>query len=139
MRSSVGGEGSRISRDRSFRDRQGATGSRGDDLESFSVRAERVLSTTYRGLHHCGKIKKHNEGSEFEAWETNHFGGLATFDFDTLTRLVIAAHDECVRVEISASGPRMVKIYLWPRKGREGGIAERHPTIEQAIESLRKQ
>jgi hypothetical protein len=100
-------------------------------------RLEMVLSRTFRGIHHCGKIKKHCEGSEHEMWETNTYGDLSTFDFDVLTRLVIAAHDECVRASVCASGPNMVKIRVWPRFGREGNISERHPTIEKAIATFR--
>lgn len=55
-----------------------------------------------------------------------------------LTRLVIGAHDECIRVEISPCAFRYLKIEMWPREGREGCISRRHPTIEQAIESYRR-
>jgi hypothetical protein len=64
-------------------------------------------------------------------------GDLSTYDYDSLTRLVIAAHDACIRVTVSSSGPNMVKITLWPRDGREGSISDRHATIEQAIETMR--
>jgi hypothetical protein len=108
------------------------------NLGSFSIRAERVLSATFRGLHHCPKIKKSRAGNPYEVWETNVYNDLSTFDFDLLTRLVISCHDECIRATIGSSGPGMVKIQLWPRFGREGSILLRHPTIEQAIESFRK-
>ncbi|WP_342361353.1 hypothetical protein [Terrarubrum flagellatum] len=62
---------------------------------------------------------------------------LATYDNDSLTRLVIAAHDRLVRVEISAVAPSRLRVAMWPRTGREGLLHERHPTMEQAIESLR--
>ncbi len=64
--------------------------------------------------------------------------GLSTWDFNRLTRLVIGAHDECIRVEISPCAFRYLKIEMWPREGREGCISRRHPTIEQAIESYRR-
>lgn len=95
---------------------------------SFEERAERLLSKVYRGIHHCGTIKK-----EPGQWSTNHYGQISTYDFDELTRLVIAAHEFCVRVSIQSSGPRMVKIVLHPRKTREGDVFDRHPTIEDAI------
>ncbi len=109
-----------------------------EKLKSFSARAEAVLSKTFHGLHHCPKIKKHYEDSEHEMWETNKYGDLSTFDFDDLTRLVISAHDECIRAAVCPSGPGMVKIRLWPRTCREGKNYERHSTIETAIERLRK-
>lgn len=63
--------------------------------------------------------------------------GLATWDSSRLTRLVIAAHDELIRVEVSPRAFRYLAIEMWPRKGREGFMHERHPTIEEAIESFR--
>ncbi len=107
------------------------------ELEHFSTRAERVLAKTFRGLHHCPDIHKANEGGEFEHWWVNTWETLSTFDFDGLTRLVVSAHDECIRAQIMSSGPRMVKIMLHNRKGRDGGFAERHPTIEDAILEIR--
>lgn len=106
-------------------------------LEPIQVRLRNVLNVAYRGIYHASKIHKHNEGTPHEYWVTNHCGDLSTFDYDILTRLVIQAHDECVRVNISASGPRLVKITISARNGREGCFSEKHPTIERAIELLR--
>lgn len=61
---------------------------------------------------------------------------LATFDMGGLTTLVIGAHDECIRVEIMPVNFRNIAICMWPRQ-REGGISERHPTIERAIHYYR--
>lgn len=107
-------------------------------LAPATERMENVLRRTFRGMHHCPKIRKFNIGSEFEHWEINPFGGLSTFDSDVLTRLVIMAHDECVRVEIDSSGPGRVKIRLHARKRRTGGpFFERHNTLETAIARVR--
>lgn len=64
---------------------------------------------------------------------------LSTFDFDHLTRLVILAHDECVRVSIAPRTFRHLGISMWSGRSREGGMASRHPTIEQAVADLRAQ
>ena len=96
--------------------------------------AEDFFSEIYFGKHHLpGKLKPYGEG-----WCVNHYGELATFDFDMLTRIVFLAHDRCMRVSIENSGPRMVKIVLWQRAGRKGSIYERHPTIEDSLEVWRK-
>ncbi len=72
------------------------------------------------------------------AFVLNCYGhGLATFDTNRLTRLVIGAHDEMIRVEITPKAFRYLEVAMWPRKSREGSLFERHPTIEQAVESYR--
>ena len=63
---------------------------------------------------------------------------LATFDFDKLTRLVIGAHDESIRISISACAPNRLRLRMHERQKRKGRMYERHPTIEQAIEAYRQ-
>ncbi len=84
----------------------------------------------YRGEHHFpSKIKPYGEG-----WSMSHFGSLATFDFDELTRLVFLAHDRCIRAQVESGGPNRLRIAIWKR-GREGDFSARHPTIEQAMDN----
>lgn len=65
------------------------------------------------------------------------YSRLATWDFQDLTRLVFLAHDFCIRVEITPAGPKGVWLWFHWRK-REGDMAERHPTLEQAVQSFRE-
>lgn len=60
----------------------------------------------------------------------------STFDFSELTRLVIAAHDACLRLQIEPVSRNYMAVFLSPRE-REGGMSQRHPTIEQAVEDFR--
>lgn len=65
-------------------------------------------------------------------------GGLSTFDFDHLTRFVLAAHDRCIRVDLIPVAPRYMGIFLSPRVREVGGNWSRiHPTIEEAIAKFR--
>lgn len=90
----------------------------------------------------CGLVcGEHHLTSPVYAWSGAgiryaHYGELATFDFDKLTRLVVMAHDRCIRATVMASGPRMVGIGL-SKRSREGCFAERHPTMEEAIARCR--
>lgn len=108
-----------------------------NELEPFPVRVHRLLNEAYRGIYHASKIHKFNEGTTHEWWEINEIQDLSTCDFDLLTRLVIGAHDECIRMEVTASGPRRVKLLFHNRRGRDGRFCHRHPTIEQAIVNYR--
>ena len=86
------------------------------------------------GFHHLsGEFK--NIGSGIEIHEM--YRSWATYDFSDLTRLVVRSHDQMIRTEIQPSRPRMLKFMLWKRHSREGGMSERHPTIEDAIKFIR--
>src|ERR1039458_1928932 len=103
-------------------------------MELTKEEATEFFSELYGGEHHIPRGGLHDFGC---GWSVNHYGDLSTFDFDKLTCLVFLCHDRAIRAEVMCSGPRMVKISIWKRK-REGGISERHPTIEQALETWRK-
>ena len=64
-------------------------------------------------------------------------GQLATHDSDHLTRLVVAAHDLGVRVEIDPCSPTAIRVSMWTRPDREGSMGRRHPTMESAIHYIR--
>jgi len=103
-----------------------------EPLPPFEVRAESVLARTFRGIHNVpGKIKKVDPPHPY--WEVHVRVPFATFDFNNLTEMVMAAHEHCVRVEIRGSGPRQLCLLLHPRKARVGTMFERHPTIGQAL------
>lgn len=63
---------------------------------------------------------------------------MATFDFDGLTRLVVLAHDRCIRVELRSSGPGLIGVMTHKRKGRDGPIHDRHPTMEGNMAEIRR-
>lgn len=93
-----------------------------------------LLCEVFHGEHHAPeRIYAFGRGIKCNA-ESHR---LSTFDFDYLTRLVVLAHDACVRVEIVSSGPGRIGLVLHKRAGRTGSSYDRHPTIEEAIERVR--
>lgn len=62
---------------------------------------------------------------------------LSTYDFDVLTQLVLYAHHECVRIDIAPKAFRYLQISFHSRQSRDGNMAARHPTIEQALEHFK--
>ena len=99
-----------------------------DQVECFDM-----LCDVFYGEHHAPEVKSFGRGIRGSVY----CGQMATFDFDYLTRLVVMAHDRCIRVAVMQSGPGRVGVALWKRKGRYGSINERHPTMEDAIKRIR--
>lgn len=63
--------------------------------------------------------------------------GWASFDFSELTRLVIAAHEECIRVQLEPQARNYMAVFLSERAHEAESMFARHPTIEQAVEAYR--
>lgn len=83
----------------------------------------------FRGAHHIpSDPKEFGRGISV----TVYLNTLATFDFDQLTRIVVAAHDAMVRVELGNGGPNRIKLIMHKRWRRDGAMHKRYPTIEQA-------
>lgn len=93
------------------------------------------FATLYRGEHHLPSEMR-NDGRG--VWSVGHFGGVATFDYDELTRLVFLAHDRCVRAWILAAQPRHVRIFITARERGAGDMSTDHPTIDQALAKFRE-
>lgn len=105
------------------------------DNHLTSDEAMEFFAEFYGGAHHIPNYKVFEFGY---GWMVKHDrGDLATFDYNDLTRLVLMAHDKCMRVSIMPLNKNTVQIAVWKRQ-REGSMSERHPTLEQAIESYRK-
>jgi len=81
------------------------------DLTPDQEYCRETLSDFVLGAHHLPKIHKWGAGICI-----NYSGDLATFDFDRLTRLVLLAHRDHVRIEIGQSGPCRVRIMAHRRK-----------------------
>src|SRR3990167_5588817 len=72
-------------------------------LQDADTRLRAVVDLAFGGVHHVGKITKYEDGSP-PMWSFTVSEGLSTFDASALTRLVVAAHDQCVRVSIYPGG-----------------------------------
>lgn len=64
-------------------------------------------------------------------------GGLATYDHDHLTRLVVLAHDQCIRLRIEPVAFSYLAIILSPRRREAASFMEGHPTMEEAVARIR--
>lgn len=102
------------------------------DMSPDQLECYKLLADCFGGEHHLEPVYIHGRGLRTSSWG----GKLATFDFDYLTRLVLLAHERCIRIEIVQGGPNRVGIVAHKRHAREGDMAVRHPTIDQAIVRL---
>lgn len=90
----------------------------------------RTLADWAGGEHHLFEVKPFGPGVV-----ATHYGSLSTFDFSEMTRLVLLAHRDAVRVEIQPG--RYLKVVAHKRKaGGENELRsyERHPTLQDLIE-----
>lgn len=109
------------------------------EMSPFGELVADILGAVYRGIYHMdGRALRRVD------WSANDYirvairrGNLCTFDGGSLTELVILAHDAAVRMEVEPAGPYNIALRFWPR-GREGGVWDRHPTIEEAIGRARE-
>lgn len=97
-------------------------------MKTLKEKAETVLAFTFGGLYNVPG-KTYDKGRRLEV---NLYGGISTYDNDNLTKLVIKCHEECVRMEICSSGPRMVKL-VFTNRNPTGDSTERHPRIHDVL------
>lgn len=109
---------------------------RADWMSDDQWACARLLADLYGGFHHVptNAIRQFGKGISISHYRFH----LATFDYDQLTRLVVLAHDRCIRAEVEGGGPGQLKIILHKRHHREGRMNERHPTLEDNVASIRR-
>jgi len=115
--------------------------SMGIPVGAFGARVADLLNWWADGIYHIQETvtSKHIRWTN-EHWIQMRFearGGWSTCDNSTLTRLVIAAHDRCIRIAIEPAGSRYLRLVFSPRQ-RTGNLFERHATIEEQIERARR-
>lgn len=110
-------------------------------VSKFMTAVIEVLSLSFGGLHHTetrSQWRKEDYCNTRSISYIHRCGGLSTFDFNYLTKLVILAHDKGLRLEISPHEFYALELHFSNRMGRrKGHIGNRHPTIEEAIQNVR--
>lgn len=108
-------------------------------LSEFGEQVADLLGELFQGIYHM------NVTSLMKAeWESNRYIAvttsttLSTFDTSDLTRLVFLAHHLCIRVEVEAIARGYLRLIFTKRINRNGKFFERHPTLDNAVESFKK-
>ena len=70
----------------------------------------------------------------------HHSNELATYDFDLMTKLVVASHDLCIRIAAQPHTFRMIKFAFHKRQRADGqlDISRRMPTLEDHAADIRE-
>lgn len=105
------------------------------DMSADQVDCFDLLSDAFGGDHHLPDVYEYGRGIKCSVYS----GKLSTWDFNYLTRLVVLAHDRCIRVEIVQGAPGRVGLVLHRRHCRDGATHDRHPTMDEAIGLVRGQ
>ncbi|HEY1171066.1 MAG TPA: hypothetical protein VGH19_06805 [Verrucomicrobiae bacterium] len=109
------------------------------EISPTGLRVAVLLDDLFNGLHHFpGDIRKVEWSHEYYVAVNVQRQNFSTFDFNNLTNLVFLAHDHCIRVQISEERGPCIRFLFHPRKTREGGFSQRHPTLEQAVKEYRE-
>lgn len=104
----------------------------------FRERALGVLAFAYSGLHHVVYLNRARwRDGDYPSLQISVPDQLSTYDGNTLTRLVVAAHDLAIRIEIMAGGPRRVKLFISPRQREHLSVWGRHPALDRHADLLR--
>lgn len=108
------------------------------DMSPLGVEVADLIGDVWRGVYHLrfGQLKRVN-WSDKNCIEINLGEDFATWDFNTLTILVVLSHDRMIRVEMRGISPGFTKMYFTKRKFRTGSTSTRLPTIEEHIQLIR--
>lgn len=94
-------------------------------------RCWQTLCDVLGGEHHCPEVRSASPWGIRCSLDT---GRLSTTDMNTLTVLVLAAHRDCVRVELTGGSPYRVGVMLHARKPGDKSIMYGHPTLDDLAE-----
>ena len=106
----------------------------GQDISDNQARCLDTLVTAVDRIYNlekylAGKETRHRFQFVHDGLRVYYKGTVSTFDCSRLTRLVLEAHRNAVRVEISPRSQMSFEIWLTPRSAT-GYSWERHPSLE---------
>lgn len=98
-----------------------------------------LLDNVFVGIYHLddNKLRKVDWGDTYVVCVQLSCQSLSNFDNNNLTKLVVLAHDYCLRLDISARTVRTLELMFHARQ-RQGDLMRRMPTMEQHLEIIRR-
>ncbi len=108
-------------------------------MSEFGKTVADILGHVWRGIYHMDTdlLEKVDWSRDGLVVSIRNGEQLATFDYSQLTELVLLCHDHGIRLGIFAEFGGRLRLAFHQRR-RDGGMSERHPTLEEAITSIRE-
>lgn len=108
-----------------------------DKLSDFQAQVFEILGIVGGGIYNAPISWDTVDWGHRGSWEHvsvtwGSGNGLATFDSNRLTLLVLCCHTARIRCDISPNGPRAFRFSFWPREAT-GNYARRHPNVAEAV------
>ena len=109
------------------------------ELSEAGEAAANFLGALFLGIYHLNptSLRKVDWSDRYNIRVTVGGNGFATVDDNQLTRLVVLAHDMCLRVEIEGIGPGYQRLTISKRPNRDGAITNRCPYLADHIHEIR--
>lgn len=114
--------------------------SKSPEISDLGEAVASILGDLYKGIYHLeNSVLFHRRVK----WDSCHSieivvnDEFASFDGNLLTRLVVLAHDKCVRVSVRGASHGYLRLMFHPRE-RHGSIWEYHPGLEEHVSIIRE-
>lgn len=113
-----------------------------DPLGRMSTLGEAVadiLGQVQRGIYHNSDDTARVDWGNGRCITVPWSAPLSTFDYGTLTELVVLCHDRAIRLEIQPQSSKCVRL-LFHQRRRDGdlSLSQRMPTLEQNTRDIRE-
>ena len=99
------------------------------DCTPGQLRCWKAWSWCVGGDHHMEKVYECGHGIR-----TTTYGSCSTHDGNLMTRMVLIAHLDCVRLDVDNGGPNRIAVIIHPRDPEATGTCEGHPNLDALIE-----
>ena len=107
------------------------------ELSPVGVRAANLIDEWLSGIYHLTPNPRHIDWTAKDCIEVRFSRDLSSYDGSLLTRLVFLAHDHALRVEVEPCNMQMLKLRFHERSREGERTCERHPSLEQALDTWR--
>jgi hypothetical protein len=109
------------------------------EISPLGIAVADLLGDVFAGIYHLDdkKLRLVDWGDSYVISVQLSHTTLATWDSDSLTRLVVLSHDRCLRLAISARTVNTLQLmFHWRQRG--ASVMEGLPTMEEHLALIRR-